>query len=86
MTELHGPHNITKVLVPHKIIVFWDHKLRVATAQGEQRIWLLTFPDRENTGNSVNLIFLHKENFENIEFFENFVVKVATRWEAICKK
>ena len=30
---------------------------RVATAQGKQRIWLLTFPDRENTGNLVNLIF-----------------------------
>ena len=28
--------------------------VRVATAQG---IWLLTFPDRENTGNLVNLIF-----------------------------
>ena len=28
--------------------------IRVATAQG---IWLLTFPDRENTGNLVNLIF-----------------------------
>ena len=27
---------------------------RVATAQG---IWLLTFPDGENTGNLVNLIF-----------------------------
>ena len=27
---------------------------RVATTQG---IWLLTFPDRENTGNLVNLIF-----------------------------
>ena len=24
---------------------------RVATAQGKQGIWLLTFPDRENTGN-----------------------------------
>ena len=30
---------------------------RVATAQGKQEIWLLTFPDRENTGNLVNLIF-----------------------------
>ena len=30
---------------------------RVATAQGKQGIWLLTFPDRENTGNLVNLIF-----------------------------
>ena len=25
--------------------------VRVATAQGKQGIWLLTFPDRENTGN-----------------------------------
>ena len=59
---------------------------RVATAQGKQGIWLLTFLDRENTGNSVNLIFYtgkklcqHRENFENLEFFENFVIKVATR-------
>ena len=27
---------------------------RVATAQGKQGIRLLTFPDRENTGNLVN--------------------------------
>ena len=58
---------------------------RVATAQGKQGIWLLTFPDRENTGNLLNLIFYtgklcqHRENFENLEFFENFVIKVATR-------
>ena len=25
-------------------------------AQGKQGIWMLTFPDRENTGNLVNLI------------------------------
>ena len=31
--------------------------IRVATAQGKQGIWLLTFPDRENTGNLVNFIF-----------------------------
>ena len=31
--------------------------VRVATPQGKQGIWLLTFPDRENTGNLVNLIF-----------------------------
>ena len=55
---------------------------RVATAQGKQGIWLLTFPDRENTGNLVNLFFTqgklyqHRENFE---LFENFVIKVATR-------
>ena len=30
---------------------------RVATAQEKQGIWLLTFPDSENTGNLVNLIF-----------------------------
>ena len=53
--------------------------ITVATAQGKQGIWLLTFPDRENTGNLLNLIFLHRENcgntenFENLEFFENFV-------------
>ena len=29
----------------------------MATAQGKQGIWLLTFPDRENTGNLVNSIF-----------------------------
>ena len=58
---------------------------RVATAQGKQGIWLLTFPDRENTGNLVNLIFYTGKivtiqgKFENLEFFENFVIKVATR-------
>ena len=30
---------------------------RVAMSQGKQEIWMLTFPDRENTGNLVNLIF-----------------------------
>ena len=39
--------------------------IRVATAQGKQGIWLLTLPDRENTGNLVNLIFLHRENCAN---------------------
>ena len=29
---------------------------REATAQGKQGIWMFTFPDRENTGNLVNLI------------------------------
>ena len=59
--------------------------IRVATAQGKQGIWLLTFPDRENTGNLVNLIFYTGkivptwENFENLEFFEKFVIKLATR-------
>ena len=29
----------------------------MATAQGKWGIWMLSFPDRENTGNLVNLIF-----------------------------
>ena len=39
--------------------------------------WMLTFPDRENAGNLVNLIFYtgklwqHRENFENLELLEN---------------
>ena len=59
------------------LCVFWYGKLetkfmtgsnRVATAQGKQGIWMLTFPDRENTGNLVNLSFTrgklwqHREN------------------------
>ena len=45
--------------------------IRVATAQGKQGIWILTFPDREKTGNLVNLMFCtgkfwqHSENFEH---------------------
>lgn len=40
----------------------------VATTQGKQGIWMLTFPDRENTGNLHNLIptqgkyLQHREN------------------------
>ena len=37
--------------------------IMVATAQGKRGIWMLTFPDREITGNFVN--FLHRENFGN---------------------
>ena len=41
---------------------------QVAKAQGKQEIWMLSFPDRENTGNLVNLILAqgklwqHREN------------------------
>ena len=34
--------------------------VRVAMAQGKQGIWLLTFPDRENTGNLVKKIYTGK--------------------------
>ena len=37
--------------------MYTQYRNRVATAQGKQGIWLLTFPDRENTGNLVNFIF-----------------------------
>ena len=30
-------------------------------AQGKQVIWMLTFPDRENTGNLVILIFTQEK-------------------------
>ena len=35
---------------------------RVATAQEKQGIWTLIFPDMENTGNLVNLIFYTGKN------------------------
>ena len=38
--------------VPAKVCI-----CRVAMAQGKQGIWLLAFPDRENTGDLVNFIF-----------------------------
>ena len=57
------------------LIYFISSNHRVATAQGKQGIWLLTFPDRENREFS-KFDFLHREN---LEFFENFVIKVATR-------
>ena len=44
---------------------------------------MLTFPDGENTGNSVNLFIAQgklwqcRENFENLEFFDNF----ASKWQ-----
>ena len=45
---------------------------RVATAQGKQEIWLLTFPDRENTGNLVNLIFYTGKIVPTQGKFENY--------------
>ena len=44
-----------------------------STAQG---IWVLTFPDSENIGNVVNLIFTPGELEQH---GENFAIKVATR-------
>ena len=48
-------------------------------AQGKQGIWMLTFPDRENTGNLVNLILYTGKILKIQNFFENFAIKVATR-------
>ena len=44
-----------------------DAFLRVATAQIKQGIWMLTFPDRENTGNLVNLIFAQRKLWQHRE-------------------
>ena len=52
-------------------------------AQGKQRIWLLTFPDWENTGNLVNLFFYTgnivgtQENFENLEFLKILLLTLS---------
>ena len=47
---------------------------RVATAQGKQGIWMLTFPDRESTGNLVNFFTQEAlwQHRENLEFFGKF--------------
>ena len=45
-------------------------------AQQKQGIWMLTFPDRENTGNLVNLILTQGKLWQHLE---NFAVKVVTR-------
>ena len=42
---------------------------RVATAPGKQGIWMLTFPDRENTGNLVNLIFTQGKLWQHLGIF-----------------
>ena len=54
---------------------------RVATAQEKQGIWLLTFPDRENTGNLVNLFFLHRENGANTGKILNFLKILLLKWK-----
>ena len=45
------------LLVSLFLKLFGETLLRAAMAQGKQGIWLLIFPDRENTENLVNLIF-----------------------------
>ena len=50
---------------------------RVATSQGKQGIWLLTFPDRENTGNLVNLIFYTGKILK----IENFLKISLLKWQ-----
>ena len=53
---------VTVIILHYVLLVSFAMKprsflIRVATAQGKQGIWLLTFPDREKSGNLVNLIF-----------------------------
>ena len=54
---------------------------RVATAQGKQGIWLLTFPDRENTGNLVNLIFYTGKMVPTQGKFMNFLKILLLKWQ-----
>ena len=54
---------------------------RVATAQGKQGIWLLTFPDRENTGEFSKFIFLHRENGANTGKILNFLKILLLQWQ-----
>ena len=53
---------------------------RVATAQGKQGIWLLTFPDRENREFS-KFIFLHRKNGANIGKILNFWKILLLKWQ-----
>ena len=43
-------------------------------AQGKQGIWMLTFPDRENAGNLVNLIFT-RGKLATWKLLRNFAIK-----------
>ena len=47
----------------------------------ENGIWLLTFPDRENTGNLVNLCFLHRKNGANTGKILNFLKILLLKWQ-----
>ena len=70
METLMAPVDINSFVIRHqclkivKALQLFLGKCRVATAQGEQGIWMFIFPDRENTGNSpkhINNLFLHME-------------------------
>ena len=42
---------------------------------GKMGIWMLTFPDRENTGNLVDLILTKEKLWQQRDMFENFEKK-----------
>ena len=53
----------------HRIVYEWYENgkrrvFQVATTQGKQGIWLLTFPDRENR-EFTKFYFLHRQNCAN---------------------
>ena len=51
-------------------------------AQGKQGIWILTFPDRENTGNLVNLIYYTGKIVATQGKFEFFLVEnLLLKWQ-----
>ena len=74
MSSDDGQSICTFTFVLKRIFLLLFVQNRVATAQEKQGIWILTFPDRENTRNLVNLIFYtgklwqHGENFWKFRF------------------
>ena len=57
------------------ILKIFRSNIRVATAQGKQGIWMLTFPDRENTGNLVNLILTQGNSGNTGKFLKILLLK-----------
>ena len=55
---------------------------RVTTAQGKRGIWLLTFSDRENVGNLVNLFFYtEKIVAAQGKFYRFFLKMFLFKWQ-----
>ena len=68
-------------VVGYSSITYALYTIRVATAQGKQGIWLLTFPDRENTGNLVNLFFYTRKMVPTQGKFWNFLKILLLKWQ-----
>ena len=74
------PSVLIKLLGKPVMNINIESKIRVATAQGKQGIWLLTFPDRENTEFSKFNFFL-RENCGNTGKILNFLKILLLKWQ-----